>query len=154
MFKVFLVLIFLIMPNPALAQSNSNFELGVYPLDCIFETVNDGTNRVIFLTPLECGQEVTVTPDAPQQLQQASPITVVPVPEAVQQGSEPVLEQLLEPDYWGQIVIQFLAIIATLPTFSAMIFTFLTIILVIIQAIITRFWVWIMTIVSFIVGKV
>lgn len=62
-------------PMPLRAQSHSTLNLGVYPLDCVFERVNDGTNRVVFLTPAQCGQEVTLT-NPPQALQEDIPIGI------------------------------------------------------------------------------
>lgn len=42
-------------PVPAAAET-SKLWLSILPTDCIFEIVQDGTNEIIYITPLECGQ--------------------------------------------------------------------------------------------------
>jgi hypothetical protein len=62
------------LPIAASASSvNETLKLDVYPLNCVFEYVNNGTQQITFLTPKECGQEITVI-DAGEQT--ASPITI------------------------------------------------------------------------------
>jgi hypothetical protein len=49
----------------ASASSQNTFELKVLPLNCVFETVADGSNEIIYLTPETCGQAVQpLHPDA------------------------------------------------------------------------------------------
>jgi hypothetical protein len=40
------------------ASSNTEARLKILPLECVFETVNDGTNDIIYITPEACGQFV------------------------------------------------------------------------------------------------
>ncbi len=40
------------------ASSNTEAKLKILPLECVFETVNDGTNDIIYITPEACGQFV------------------------------------------------------------------------------------------------
>ena len=63
----------------ALAASQTKAKLDVYPLDCTFEYVNDGSNQIVYLTPKECGQTtVTVGPS----LQPADPsVQIIQSPE-------------------------------------------------------------------------
>lgn len=35
----------------------SRLRLRILPLECVFETVNDGSNQVVYITPEECGQD-------------------------------------------------------------------------------------------------
>jgi hypothetical protein len=45
------------------ASSDAKLKVDIYPLDCVFEYVNDGSNQIVYITPKECGQQVvTVTP--------------------------------------------------------------------------------------------
>lgn len=40
--------------------ADPSLELKVLPLDCVFETVNDGSSVLRYLTPEDCGQIVSV----------------------------------------------------------------------------------------------
>ena len=42
----------------ALAET-SKLKQQILPLDCVFQTVNDGSGTLIYLTPTECGQVIT-----------------------------------------------------------------------------------------------
>jgi hypothetical protein len=61
------------------ASSQTKAKLDVYPMNCTFEYVNDGSNQIVYLTPKECGQTtVTVGPS----IQPASPsVEIVQSPE-------------------------------------------------------------------------
>ncbi len=53
----------------------TNARLDVYPIDCVFEQVNNGVGQITFLTPAECGQEITITNPAPDT-QSLAPISL------------------------------------------------------------------------------
>jgi hypothetical protein len=56
-----LIVIFavVLMPQYVGAQ-NTTLELKILPINCIFETVNDGNNTLNYLTPEACGQFVNI----------------------------------------------------------------------------------------------
>lgn len=55
--------------------TDSQLKINIYPLDCVFENINDGTNQVRFLTPEACGQEVIIVNPTPEVNEQA-PIAI------------------------------------------------------------------------------
>lgn len=59
-----LLLIVLLITSPARASSDTQLELKVLPMDCIFEIVDDGTGEIIYLTPEECEQFIDPPPDS------------------------------------------------------------------------------------------
>lgn len=48
-------LLLLLTPAFALAGSSSDVTVQILPLNCVFETLNDGSNTIQFITPAECG---------------------------------------------------------------------------------------------------
>ncbi len=70
------VLLSFAVPSVALAASNTELKVDVYPLDCVFEYVDDGSNRIIYVTPEECGQEIITEPTLPVPDFLQDPITV------------------------------------------------------------------------------
>jgi hypothetical protein len=54
LFGVMGVMIFLIFPGRASAH-HTTLKQQILPIDCIFETINDGLNTINYLTPAECG---------------------------------------------------------------------------------------------------
>lgn len=52
------LVVYLAIPWQQVSATDSTLELRVFPLECVFETVNDGSNQIIFITPAECGQQV------------------------------------------------------------------------------------------------
>lgn len=64
---------------PNSAAVNGKLNQNIYPLDCVFQEVNDGTGAVIFVTPQECGvitPPIDVEPDADNE--KPRPIIVLP----------------------------------------------------------------------------
>jgi hypothetical protein len=59
----------------AAVAADTDAKLDIYPKDCVFEQVNNGTNQVTFLTPAECGQQVTITEPEPDT-QTLAPISL------------------------------------------------------------------------------
>ena len=39
----------------AAAAAGTSLEQKILPMDCVFETINDGTGTLRYLTPAECG---------------------------------------------------------------------------------------------------
>lgn len=50
------MLAFLICAPAAASAETTKLWLSILPKDCIFEIVQDGSNEVIYLTPMECGR--------------------------------------------------------------------------------------------------
>jgi hypothetical protein len=42
----------------AYASDNTEFKLKILPFNCVFEYVNDGSNKILYMTPKECGQHI------------------------------------------------------------------------------------------------
>ena len=43
------------LTTPSVHGVNATLKQEILPLDCVFDTVNDGSNTIIYLTPIECG---------------------------------------------------------------------------------------------------
>lgn len=59
-----LLLIALLVTPATRAASDTQLELKILPIDCIFEIVDDGTGEIVYLTPEECGQLIDSPPDS------------------------------------------------------------------------------------------
>lgn len=51
---------------PLSAASSTDIKLKVLPLNCIFEIINDGSNEIRYLTPVDCGEIINL-PDPDNQ---------------------------------------------------------------------------------------
>ncbi|TXG76233.1 hypothetical protein E6Q11_05015 [Candidatus Dojkabacteria bacterium] len=57
-------LIFIVSTTNVNATSTTKLQQQIVPIDCVFEVINTGPYQVVWITPEECGQEVTpTTPD-------------------------------------------------------------------------------------------
>ncbi len=65
----------LLTGNTPLARAETaTFKQRILPIDCVFDTINDGSGTLYFYTPEECG--VIIPPDSP------TPTPNTPTPEA------------------------------------------------------------------------
>ncbi len=81
-----LVLFTVLLPSSSQA-SNTELELKILPLDCIFEIINDGNNTIHYSTPEECGVYVP-PPDGPPSSPPGQP-PVAPPDESRRPDSPP-----------------------------------------------------------------
>jgi hypothetical protein len=58
---------------PSAHGVNANLKQEILPLDCVFDTVNDGSNTIIYLTPIECGIPI----DGPKEPTSEPTVTIV-----------------------------------------------------------------------------
>ena len=59
------------IPTPALAAPGS-IRQNIFPLECVFQVVNDGSNTVIYITPDECN---SIFPPDPEPVDPEDPDT-------------------------------------------------------------------------------
>jgi len=52
---LFLQIMFAASHQPLAGALSGNLKQQIMPLNCVYQTVNDGTGTVIYLTPTECG---------------------------------------------------------------------------------------------------
>jgi hypothetical protein len=67
------VLLACIWTSLPVKAATATFSQNILPLDCLFETVNDGTNTIHYLTPAQCGQIINI-PNIPSSSTFVSPI--------------------------------------------------------------------------------
>ena len=85
--------VFILAPATVNAES-SRFWLKILPKDCVFETVQDGSNEIIYITPEECGELIEEDDEI------SLPDGVIPIDsvDADADTSEPVRRESREAD--------------------------------------------------------
>lgn len=58
--------LFLSFQADGVHAEETSLELKILPINCVFETTNDGLNTITYITPEECGQYVAESPLRPQ----------------------------------------------------------------------------------------
>ena len=58
----FLAALSLLFYPSAYASKSPELKLSILPIDCVFETINDGKNTINYITPKECGVVVKQNP--------------------------------------------------------------------------------------------
>jgi hypothetical protein len=94
-----LVLFTVLLPSSSQA-SNTELELKILPLDCIFEIINDGNNTIHYSTPEECGVYVPPPDGPPSSPPGQPPITPPDGPPSSPPGQPPITPpgELRRPD--------------------------------------------------------
>lgn len=63
----------LLVFTPNVAGVSGSVSQRIFPLECIFQVVNDGSNTIIYVTPAECGVVIPPDPEDPDPVDPTDP---------------------------------------------------------------------------------